>query len=192
MRQPLRGAIGETYLREARAYRGPLPPTLGFLPARGEYPPAMIAAFGIPDEPEPDVIALPNSQIRGVHLTRLAPDGHDRDRSQKAKIMIGFSKGSPLVLSPPTDGLGLIVSEGIENALSGFEATGLCAWAAGSASRLPALAAAIPNWVESLTILADNDVDGRRHAALLAREASKARRLEVRQCVFGQVVSYAL
>ena len=85
----------------------------------------MIAAFGIPDEPEPGVIVLPDSKIKGVHLTRLAADGSDRDRGEKAKIMIGFSKGQPIVLSPPTDGLALIVSEGIESGLSGFEATGL-------------------------------------------------------------------
>jgi hypothetical protein len=134
-RIPLRGTLGETYLRERRAYRGLLPPTLGFLPGRGEYPPAMIAAFGIPDEQRLGCLVLPDSKIKGVHLTRLAPDGSDRDRGEKAKIMIGFSKGLPIVLAPPTDGLALIVSEALENGLSGFEATGLCAWAAGSASR---------------------------------------------------------
>lgn len=185
-RKPLHGSIGETYLRDRRVYRGQLPPTLGFLPARGEYPPAMIAAFGIPDEPEPGHLALPDSKIKGVHLTRLAPDGSDRDRGEKAKIMIGHSKGWPIVLSAPTDGLALIVSEGIENALSGFEATGLYAWAAGSASRLPALADAIPSGAESITILADDDVDGRRHAVSLA-EAAKARGLEVRLRVARQV-----
>src|SRR5438094_729787 len=82
-RQPLSGSIAETYLREARGYRGPLPPTLGFLPTRGEYPPAMIAAFGLPDEPEPGRFTLPERKIRGVHLTRLAPDGRDRDRGEK-------------------------------------------------------------------------------------------------------------
>ena len=184
-RQPLCGSIAETYLRGPRGYRGPLPPTLGFLPARGEYPPAMIAAFGIPDEPEPGVIVLPERKIKGVHLTRLAADGSDRDRGDKAKIMIGFSKGQPIVLAPPTDGLALIVTEGIESGLSGFEATGLCAWAAGSASRLPGLAEAMPAWVESVTILADGDVDGRRHAATLAA-AIRARGIEARLCVFGQ------
>jgi Toprim domain len=183
--QPLRGTIAETYLREARAYGGPLPPTLGFLPARHRYPPAMIAAFGIPDEPEPGAMILPDSSVRGVHLTRILPDGSDRDRGEKAKIMIGHSKGWPVVLSPPTDGLALIIAEGIESSLSGFDATGLCAWAAGSASRLPALAHAIPNWVECATILADDDVDGRRHAVSLA-QAAKERGLEVRFRVFGQ------
>jgi hypothetical protein len=185
VRQPLRGTIAEKYLREARAYNGALPPTLGFLPARDGYPPAMIAAFGIPDEPEPGAMILPDSSVRGVHLTRLLPDGNDRDRGEKAKIMIGHSKGWPVVLSPPTDGLALIIAEGIESSLSGFDATGLCTWAAGSASRLPALAHAIPNWVECATILADDDVDGRRHAASLA-QAAKERGLEVRFRVFGQ------
>lgn len=184
-RQPLRGTIAEKYLREARAYNGALPPTLGFLPARDGYPPAMIAAFGISDEPEPGVMTLPEPIIKGVHLTRLAPNGSDRDRSEKAKIMIGRSKGWPIVLSPPTDGLGLAIAEGIESSLSAFEATGLCTWAAGSASRLLALADAIPNWVESVTILADDDVDGSRHAVSLA-QAVKERGLEVRFRVFGQ------
>ena len=38
--------------------------------------------------------------------------------------MIGRSKGWPIVLSPPTDGLGLAIAEGIESSLSAFEATG--------------------------------------------------------------------
>jgi hypothetical protein len=178
-REPLRNSIGEIYLREVRAYRGPIPPTLGFLPARNEYPPAMIAAFGIPDEPEAGEILLPETKIKGVHLTRLASDGGDRDRSDEGKIMIGFSKGWPITLSSHTDGLGLILCEGIEDALSAFEATGLCAWAAGCASRLPALFDVLPEWLECITIIGDDDIDGRRHAVSLA-EASKSRGLDVR------------
>ena len=34
-RRPLEGSIGETYLRQARGYGGPLPATLGFLTAKG-------------------------------------------------------------------------------------------------------------------------------------------------------------
>jgi hypothetical protein len=187
-RQPLRGTIAETYLREARGYTGSLPPTLGFLPARGEYPAAMIAAFGMADEPEPGVIVLPEEKVVGVHLTRLAPDGSDRDRGDKAKIMIGFSAGSPIVLSPPTDGLALIVAEGIESALSGYEATGLCAWAAGCASRLPGIARSLPTWAESITIMMDDDPDGYRHAQALAR-AANARGIEV--LVFGEMEAMA-
>jgi hypothetical protein len=184
-RQPLRRSLAETYLREARAYHGAFPPTLGFLPPRGKHPPAMIAAFGIPLEPEPGRIDLPYERIAGVHLTRLAHDGRDRDRGEKAKIMIGFSTGSPIVVSPPTDGAGLVITEGIEDALSAYEATGLYSWAAGCASRMPALATTVPNWAETVTILADDDRDGRRHAVTLA-EAIKKRGIEVRLRVFRQ------
>jgi hypothetical protein len=47
LRRPIEDSIAETYLRKRRGICCPLPATLGFLPARGEYPPAMIAAFGL-------------------------------------------------------------------------------------------------------------------------------------------------
>src|SRR5262245_33873943 len=53
MRQRIAGTPADRYLRKARGIIGPLPPTLGCLPPRGEYPPALIAAFGVPTEPEP-------------------------------------------------------------------------------------------------------------------------------------------
>jgi hypothetical protein len=183
-RQPLLGSIGEKYLREARAYHGPIPSTLGFLPARADYPPAMIAPFGLPEEPEPGALVMPDDRIVGIHLTRLFDDGSDRIRREKAKIMIGSSCGNPIMVAPWTDGQALIVTEGIEDALSAHETTGMCAWAAGCASRLPALAYAVPSWVESVTILADNNHDGRRHATTLAANLSN-RKIEVRVLVLG-------
>jgi hypothetical protein len=39
-REPITGSIAETYLRSTRGYGGPLPATLGFLPARRNHPPA--------------------------------------------------------------------------------------------------------------------------------------------------------
>jgi hypothetical protein len=185
-RRPLRGSIGETYLREVRGYRGILPPTLGFLPARDQYPPAMIASFGLPDEPEPGVMALHESRITGVHLTRLVSDGSDRERGNKAKIMIGASVGSPIAVAPWTDSHALVVVEGIEDGLSVHESTGLCAWAAGCASRLARLSYVVPAWVESVTILADNDRDGRRHACSLATNLSNSHAdAEIRLLVLG-------
>jgi hypothetical protein len=47
------GTIGETYFRNARGYRGVLPTTVRFLPARDGYPPAVIAAFGLTHEIAP-------------------------------------------------------------------------------------------------------------------------------------------
>ena len=173
------GSLAETYLREARGYQGAIPSTLAFLPACGEHGPAMIAVFGIPDEPEPGHVTIADDAVRGVHLTRLAPDGSGKAGTDKDKIMIGMSAGWPIVLAAPNDLLGLAVTEGIENALSVHEATGLGAWAAGSASRLPALASAIPDYIEAVKIIMDDDVDGRRHAGKLAARLSD-RNIEVR------------
>jgi hypothetical protein len=64
--------------------------------------------------------------------------------------------------------LGLAITEGIEDALSAHEATGLGAWAAGSASFMPKLAAAVPNYIECVTVFAHDDASGRRGAVALA------------------------
>jgi hypothetical protein len=176
---PIAGTPAERYLREARAYTGPLPATLRFLPAREKHPPAMLAPFGIPDEPEPGELAIRDDQVRGLHLTRLLPDGAGKDhRDGPAKITLGPSMGWPIVVAPVNDLGGLAITEGIEDALAAAM-VGLGAWAAGSAGRLPALADAIPPYVEAVTVLVDDDTDGRRHAAALA-DRLRARGLEVR------------
>jgi putative DNA primase/helicase len=79
--------------------------------------------------------------------------------------------GQPIVLAEPTDMLGLAIAEGIETALSAHMATGLGAWAAGSAAFLPYLADAVPGCVEAVTICADEDKNGtgQRAADELAR-----------------------
>jgi hypothetical protein len=168
-RRPIVNTVAETYLRTARAYTGPLPATLGYLPARDEYPPAMIAAFGIPGEPEPGRLIMRDDAVRGIHITRLSLDGSAKAGTDVDKVMIGFSAGSPIVLAPPNDLGGLAITEGIEDALSVFMTTGLGVWAAGAAARLPALADVVPGYVECVTIMADDDYDGRRHAVELAR-----------------------
>ena len=74
-RRPISGTIAERYLRHARGYVGVIPPTLAFSPSRKpDQHPAMIAAFGVPDEIEPGVLVPPHNII-AVHLTLLAPDG---------------------------------------------------------------------------------------------------------------------
>ncbi|MCF6110830.1 toprim domain-containing protein [Mesorhizobium muleiense] len=175
-RRPIAGSIAEAYLRDVRGYRGPLPATLGFLPRRGDYPPAMIAAFGIAAEPELGFLAIEDGAVRGVHLTRLEVDGSGKTEDP-AKIMIGRSAGCPIVLAPPNDLLGLAIAEGIEDALSVHQATGLGAWAAGSAGRMSALAAQMPDWIDCVTIAADPDEAGQRGAIGLA-DALAARGFE--------------
>ncbi len=168
-RKPIAGSIAETYLRTKRGIGCRLHATLGFLPAHREYPPALIAAVGIPREIEPGIIMIDDGAVRGVHMIRLLPDGSDRERHDAAKKTIGHCIGWPIVLAPPNDLLGLAIAEGIENALVAHEATGLGAWAAGGASRLPALADRLPDWIDCVSVIADDDPDGRRHADALAR-----------------------
>lgn len=84
-----------------------------------------MAAFGIPEEIEPGVLHIRDETVVGVHLTRLQADGYGKAGTAADKIMIGRSIGMPIVLAPTNDTLGLAVVEGIEDALSIFEATGL-------------------------------------------------------------------
>jgi hypothetical protein len=155
------------YLREARVYSGPIPATLCYLLANDKHPPAMIAAFGFCNEPEPGLIDPP-AEVTGVHITRLTPDGR-KAPEDKPKIMLGPMSGLPIVLAPVNDGLGLAITEGIEDGLSVFEETGLGVWAAGSAPNMPKIVAALPPYVECATIFAHRDESGMRFAKEAAR-----------------------
>jgi hypothetical protein len=172
-RQPITGTIAEKYLQEVRGISCPLPSSLGYLPPRDEHPPALIAAFGIPAEPEPGVLVVSNETVVGVHITRLAPNGGAKAGTEADKIMIGRPSGAPIVLAPPNDLLGLAVTEGIEDALSVHQATGLGVWAAGSAGFMPKLTDAVPDYIEVVTVIADADETGQRNAALLAERLGK-------------------
>jgi hypothetical protein len=95
-RRPIAGTIAERYLRNARHYNGPLPPTLAFLPSsKSEHHPAMIAAFGIPDEPEPRILGEPRG-VDAVHLTLLRTDGGGKANSNPNKLIIGRPLGRPI------------------------------------------------------------------------------------------------
>jgi hypothetical protein len=192
-RQPIWGSPAERYLREARGYQGRLPATLAYLPANGEYDHALIAAFGIAHEPYEDFdgdfskpplppLKIADEAVVGVHVTRLNADGSgkaDETDGPNKKIHGRGSVGSPICLAPPNDLLGLAITEGIEEALSVHEATGLGAWAAGCAARMPALAAAVPSYIECVTVCADPEDAGQKNARALA-DALTARGFEVR------------
>jgi hypothetical protein len=123
-----------------------------------------------------------------VHLIKLKPDGSDRLRDDpKCKITIGKDIAVPIVLAPPNDGLGIAVAEGIEDALIAHQETGLGAWAAGGAARLPMLANAIPDYTECVTILVDDNEAGRRGATKLATRIHELRfgRIEVLMTPIG-------
>lgn len=169
-RSPLAGSIVETYLREARAYKGPLPATLGFLkPLRPTHHPALIAAFAKPEELEPGVLASP-ANVDSVLLVKVKLDGSgkaDVGEGKPQKISIGPHAGVPVVVAPVNDLLGLAITEGVEDALTAAQ-IGLGAWAAGGAPFMPKLAAVVPVYVECVTIFAHPD-QGLKQALELER-----------------------
>jgi putative DNA primase/helicase len=175
---PVEGTPAERYLRERRGYSGPIPKTLAFLPPlRPEHHPAMIAAYSLVDEPEPGVLGRPGN-VTAVHLTLLQSDGAGKAGVRPNKLAIGQPRGRPIVLAPPNDLLGIAITEGIEDGLSVHQATGLGAWAAGSAPYMPALANALRDYVEAVTIYAHDDGGGK--FALELAEALHLRGFEVR------------
>jgi hypothetical protein len=177
-RKPIIGSIAERYVREVRKYSGLLPPTLGFLPPlKPEHHPALIAAFAVVDELEPGVLGKPQN-VTALHFTLLKPDGSDKAKVESPKFTVGPPLGKPIVLAPANDLLGLAITEGIEDALTAHQATGLGAWAAGSASFMPALAATVPDYIEAVTIFAHSDRTGAENARKLA-ELLRKRRIEV-------------
>jgi hypothetical protein len=157
---------------------GKPPPSLGYLPPNGKHPPAMIAGFGFCEEYEPGLIGPPTPPIRGVHLTRLTMEG-DKAPIDPVKIMIGPSAGLPIVLAPANDLLAIDIAEDIEKGMAIAAATGAGMWVAGSAGRMPSIAAVLPSYVECTTIWADRDEAGLRFAQDAAR-IIKARGIDVR------------
>jgi hypothetical protein len=110
-RRPITGTPAERYLRAVRCYGGPIPATIGFLPARGDYTAAMISAFGMPTEIEPGVIAISPDAIQGVHLTRLKHDGSAKAGTDTDKMTLGAPLGSPIALAAVGDCLGLAITK---------------------------------------------------------------------------------
>jgi hypothetical protein len=166
--QPIKGTPAERYLREDRGISlSTLPATLRYLPPlKPEHHPAMIAPYGFADEPEPGVLGMPR-KIHALHLTLLKPDGSGKAEVEKPKMTIASPLGRPIVIAPANDLLGGAISEGIEDALTVHQATGLGAWAAGSSSFMPALADVTRGYFETVTIFAHND-GGKRDALKLA------------------------
>jgi hypothetical protein len=161
-----RGSLVEDYFFARGICLGLWPATIRFLPANppNHLWPTQIAAYGIPSEPEPGVLLFSPADVTGVQLTYLRPDGGGKAPIDTCKRSIGRDHTAPIVLAPPNDGLGLVIAEGIEDALSLHVETGLGAWAAGGAGRMPALAEWVPDYTDNVTIVADDNEAGRKGA----------------------------
>ena len=138
----------------------------------------MIVPFGMPTEVEPGVLDITSANIHGIQLTKLAADGSGKAAVEPSKITIGQCVGWPIVLVPPSDMMALTIAEGVEDALSSHIVSGRGAWAGGGAGRMPALADKVPDDIESVTILVDNNDAGRRCSEELAQRLH-ARGIEV-------------
>ena len=67
------------------------------------------------------------------------------------------------------DLMGLAITEGVEEALTVHQTTGLGCWAAGSAPLMHSLGDAVPSYVDCVTVVADPNAAGERGARILAK-----------------------
>lgn len=168
--QSAEGSPVETYLRDVRAIRAPIPPVLRYglaVPVgyRSTAPrlPAMVALAQRPD-------GLP----AGLHITFIRPDGSEKAALPNPRRMFWSLEGGGIRLShTPRPGASLAVAEGVETALSFRDRTGEPTWAAGSAVGLSQFIP--PTRLSRLIVAADADDGGAGLVA--ARElAARARR----------------
>jgi Toprim domain len=160
------GSLGDIYLASRGIKIPRWPATLRFLPASPPaYPwPALVAAFGVPSEVEPSVLCIEERNVVGIQLTYIRHDGSGKAPVKPNKLTVGSGHHMPIVLAPPNDNLGLIVAEGIEDALSAHAATGLGAWAAAGAGRMARMAEMVPIYIDQVTVIADDNEVGLKGA----------------------------
>jgi Toprim domain len=125
------------------------------------------------------LLHIADADVVGVHVIKLRPDGSDRLRDiEDAKITVGKDFVAPIMLAPVGDLLALTIAEGVEDVLTDHDLTGRGAWAAASAGRMPSLAEVVPSYVETVTVLVDDNAAGRAGSAALA-DALYRRGIEV-------------
>ncbi len=159
---PLTDTPADVYLRERGLKPGQdgWPPILRYHPALKHGPtglllPAMLGAIAI----------WPSREVVGLHRTFLRADGKGKAPVSGNKMMLGKCAGGAVRLAPA--GPELVLSEGIETALSVQQATGLPVWATLSTSGLRAVI--LPSEVETVIIAADGDEAGEIAAQAAAR-----------------------
>jgi putative DNA primase/helicase len=169
--QPASGTIVETYLNR-RGITCSIPASIRLLakcwhkPTDRNYP-AMLAM----------VTPWQGSPVVALHRTYLKPDGSGKIDDPQAKMILGPVKGCSVHLAEP--GSLLAVTEGIETALSVYQATGISTWAALSCGGIKNLI--LPPWpqAQEVIICADHDSPGLEAATHTAeqwvREGRKVR-----------------
>lgn len=149
---PARGTATETYLR-GRGIACPILETIRHLPRGWHKPsnthwPCMLAA----------VTRWPDNAPVAVHRTYLAPDGSGKAPVEPDKMMLGGTAGGAVRIGDCLDSI--VIAEGLETALSVFQATGMTVWAALSTSGIRGLILPPPGITPHVTIAADHDEPG--------------------------------
>lgn len=148
--QPLRGSLGETYLRYRHCALPPADSDLRFLAASDRHPPSLCARV---------TEALTGAPI-SLHFTRLQADGVGKAGTERDKLLLkGHRKAGGVIRLWPNDAVtvALGIAEGIETALAAAHAYSPV-WAMVDAGNMAAFAPL--SGVETLVIFADNDAAG--------------------------------
>jgi putative DNA primase/helicase len=159
----------ERYLR-TRGITIPIPPTIRFHPnlrhPSGIYAPAMVAAVEH---------TRSGNAVIAIHRTWLRDDGSGKAALDPPKAALGPTAGGAVRLAPA--GEILCLCEGIEDALSIFQATGIPTWATCGTANL--VSVELPEVVSEVIVCADNDAAGERAAqqaaARFLREGRRGR-----------------
>lgn len=156
---PAAGTIAETYLA-SRGITTPIPPAIRYafpcIQDGREWP--MLVA-GITDA---------TGTLIGIQRTFLAKDGQGKAPIPKPKLSLGSLRGGAIRCGNPDRTL--ILTEGLEDALSAMQLFGVPAWAAAGAGMLASMR--LPFSIRSVIIARDNDPAGERAAQAAARALS--------------------
>ena len=138
---------------KSRCIAGAIPPTIRYHhklyhKPTGFHFPAMVAA----------VTVWPHIEVSAIHRTYLKPDGTGKANVAPNKMMLGSVKSGAVRLSNPSSKL--ILTEGIETALSVAMSTGLPTWATLSTSGMLNVEVPPLEITQKIIIAADNDNAG--------------------------------
>lgn len=167
--KPAPGTPVETYLH-SRGITCPIPASMRFHPSCWHSPtrafhPAMVAI----------VTPWQSSPLVAVHRTYLKPDGSAKIDDAQAKMILGPVKGHSVHLNRPEHLLA--VTEGIETALSVYQATGIPTWSALSWGGIQNLMLPPLPQASEVIICADNDAPGLKGATMAAQRWTREGRI---------------
>jgi DNA primase len=148
---PIGGTPGEVYLRN-RGLSLQLPSTLRFARlkyGRGDVLPCLVA-----------LVTGPDNRVSGVQRTFVREDGTGKANVPSPRLSLGRLTGGAIRLAPAA--ADLVVTGGVEDGLTLQQEVGRPTWAAAGEGNMANMV--LPEVVTSVTIGADRDESGDRHA----------------------------